>query len=484
MKRDSIKKNFFYQATYQILILALPLITSPYVSRIIGAEGLGIYSYSYSVAYYFVLVSMLGILNYGNRAIAKVRDNQNALNREFSSIALLHIGLAVMSLIIYIIYACLVARDSLYAFIQIAYVLSGLFDITWFYFGIEKFKLTVMRNVTIKILTVLCVFLFVREADDTWKYCLIYAVSMLFSQIILWIPLKRYAQYVRPSRREICRHLKPMLILFIPTIAISLYKYMDKIMIGLISTKEQLGYYENSECIVKVATMITGSLGTVMLPQMSNLIAVKNMEKYYKYINYSMRYILILAYAMAFGLAGVASVFAPIFWGEKFRKCGVLIQILASTVPFVSFANIIRTQFLLPKERDLEYMRSVIIGAIVNLLFNLLLIGRCGALGAAIATVFAEVSVCVIQIFEVRKELQVKKYIWNSVPFLLIGILMFCVVYFLGISFKHTIWTLFIQITSGAIIYIVLTAMLLWVQKDELLLASYRKIIKRRNYRK
>lgn len=455
---------------------------SPYVSRVLGAEGLGIYSYSYSIAYYFVLLSMLGVLNYGNRAIARCRDDRHKLNKEFSGIVTLHIIISFICIIAYILYAVFVAKEQLCALLQAAYVLSGLFDITWFYYGIEKFKLTVARNTLIKLVTVVLVFVLVRDIDDLWVYCLIMSGSMLISQIILWLPLRKYVSYSFPSKNEISRHFKPMLILFIPTIAVSLYKYMDKIMIGLLSNKTQLGYYENAESIVRVLVSIIGSLGTVMLPQMANLVANKNMEQFYKYITVSMRYVMLLAFAMSCGLAGIAKVFAPFFWGDAFETSGKLIQILAITVPFISFANVIRTQFLLPQEKDLAYMVSVIAGALVNLIVNAVLIPEYGAIGAAIATVLAEGTVCIIQAIAVRKNLPICAYIKDATPFGVLGVLMFIIVYRIGNIISNRIMCLFIQLLSGVVIYTIPMVGILYRKRDAVIMNFvYPKILKGKN---
>lgn len=466
IKQTSIKVNFLYQVCYQVLILALPFITSPYVSRVLGAEGLGKYSYSYSVAYYFVLVSMLGVLNYGNRAIARCRDNQLELDKEFSSIVTLHIILSLVCNIAYILYVIYIAKEQLYALMQTAYVLSGLFDITWFYYGIEKFKLTVARNTLIKIVTAVLVFYFVRDTDDLWVYCIIMSGSMLISQIILWLPLKKYVHYSFPTKDQMKIHLKPMLILFIPTIAISLYKYMDKIMIGLLSNKAQLGYYENAESIVRVLTSVICSLGTVMLPQMANLAANKRMEQFYRYINMSMRYVMILAFSMSFGLAGIAKVFAPIFWGAAFEVSGKLIQVLVITVPFVSFANVIRTQYLLPQEKDMEYMFSVIAGAVVNLTANALLIPKYGAVGASAATVSAEGTVCFIQLISVRKDLPISSYIKDAIPFGVLGLFMFVIIYSIESIIADQMICLFVQMSAGIVIYTIPLFIILYKKGD------------------
>lgn len=451
--QSSIKKNFMYQMIYQILIIILPFITSPYIARTIGAAGLGTYSYSYSIAYYFVLFSMLGLVNYGNRAIAQCRDTQDRLNETFSNIVTLHIAFSCICCIVYILYAVFLAEEKLYAGIQFAYVLSGLFDISWFYFGIEKFKLTVTRNVIIKILNVVSVFIFVKNADDLWKYCVIMAFGMLLSQISLWFPLKKFVAFQKPTWEKMKQHIKPLLILFIPAIAVSLYKYMDKIMIGIMSNKTQLGFYENAEKVINIPLTIITSFGTVMLPKMSNLVASNKKEKTNQYIKLSMKYVMCLSFALAFGLAGIGTVFAPVFWGQEFELSGVLIMGLSITIPFMSFANVIRTQYLIPSGKDKEYLSSVIGGAVVNLIVNTLLISRMGAIGATIGTILAEIFVCAIQTLSVRKELPILQYIKEIWIFVVFGAVMFLGVFGIGSVMENKVFTLLPQIICGMVIY-------------------------------
>ncbi|WP_302579575.1 flippase [Clostridium saudiense] len=480
-KKSSIKKNFAYQLIYEILVLILPFITSPYIARVIGAEGLGIYSYTYSVAYYFVLFSLLGIKNYGNRSIAKIRDNRNLLNETFTNILSVHILISIICCIAYGIYVFELKEDRVLATIQGFYVLSGLFDISWFYFGIERFKMTVSRNIIIKIINVICVFTFVKESTDIWKYCAIMAIGSLVSQLTLWIPLKRYIKFVKPEWKNMKIHLKPLFILFIPAIAVSLYKYMDKIMLGIIGDKIQLGYYENAEKVINIPMTIIASFGTVMLPKMCNLATEKNKKLESRYISLSIQFVMCLAFALAFGLSSVGRVFAPIFWGDNFEFSGNIIMGLSTTIPFIAFANVIRTQYLIPNERDKEYLLSVIVGAIVNLVINWILIPRYGAMGATIATIIAEVIVCMIQVLAVRKELDLLKYIKSFYVFIFIGIIMFIGVYSIGIKLGNNITTLFIQIIFGGTFYCTMSGLYFYLTKNEVFIKAIRNMEKRFN---
>ncbi len=450
--KTSVKKNYAYQMIYEILILFLPFITSPYIARIIGAEGVGIFAYSYSIASYFVLFSMLGIQNYGNRVIAKVRDNKDKLNVTFSSLFCVHAFFSFIAFVNYLGYA-IIHRQHIYNVIQIMYVASAIFDISWFYFGIERFKLTVFISSVVKIINVILVFTLIRSANDLWKYCAIMSGSMLISQIALWLPLKRYVSFKKVSIKLIFSHVKPLFVLFVPAIAISLYKYMDKIMIGALNGNEQLGYYENAEKVINIIMTIITSFGTVMLPKMSNLIASGDKQVFQKYISISIQFVMFQAFALAFGLAAVGDIFAPVFWGKGFDVSGKIIRALSITIPFVSFANVIRTQYLIPNEKDRQYLISVIMGAVVNLNINWLLIPTMGAGGAAVGTIIAEITVCLIQAFCVRHSLPVGFYAKQSLPYLIIGCLMFICVYPVGVYMGKHVITLLSQIFLGAIIY-------------------------------
>lgn len=484
MKSNSVKKNFIYQLVYDILIMILPFLTSPYIARVIGAEGLGIYSYHYSISYYFVLFSILGLRNYGNRTIAKCRDNKEELDSTFSNLLAVHILVSLICCVGYIAYLFVVNQnEKIYAAIMFIQVLSGLFDISWFYFGIEHFKLTVSINTVVKVVNVICVFVFVKNTKDLWIYCLIMALGALISQIALWFPLNKYVHLVRPQWQIMKTHIKPMLILFIPSIAVSLYKYMDKIMIGVLSNKIQLGFYENAEKVINIPTTIITSFGTVMLPKMSNLMSTKGKNEIGRYIKISMFYVMWLSYALTFGLASVATVFAPVFWGTDFYQSGLIIMGLAITIPFISFANVIRTQYLIPSSRDKEFMVSVVSGAVVNLIVNAILIPTKGSFGAMIGTIIAEVTVCAIQCWTVRKELQLFDLFKQSSPFVFFGILMFAVVFGMGRVLSCNVMTLLLQIAMGGLIYCAVSFVYLYHIKETTFLNIVNKFLDKKKYK-
>lgn len=453
-----MKKNFIYNILYQILILFLPLITIPYVSRILGANGIGIYSYTYSIAYYFMIIAMLGLNNYGNRTIAKIRDNKEELSKEFWSIYLLQVIISVLMVILYILYVLIFeSQYKIIAIIQIMYVISSVFDINWFFFGMEKFKLTITRNIVIKLISLVLIFVLIKTPEDLWKYVAILAASTMFSNIILFSFIRKYVKFVKISLKDIKKHLKPSIILFLPVIAVSIYKIMDKIMLGLLSNVTEVGYYENAEKMTQVPLSIITALGTVMLPRVSNMLSNKKEDEVKKILEKTMPLIMFLTFPMVLGIIAISNDFAIVFFGEEFKKSGYLIQLLSITVVFLAWGNVIRTQYLIPKEKDREYIISAFLGAIVNFITNLIFIPRFSSLGACIGTIMAEFVVMFYQTYVLRKELNIKKYLKDSSTFLIKSLIMFIIVILIGkIIEDNKFIRIIVQVSVGILIYIIL----------------------------
>lgn len=473
----SAKKNFIYNLGYQLLVMILPLVTTPYISRVIGPEGVGIQSYTYSVANYFVLFALLGINNHGNRSIAMVRSDKEKLNRTFSSIYSVQFVMSAIMGGLYFGYILFVVKNNKIIYIiQSIYILSALLDINWFFFGMEQFKLTVVRNTIIKLVSVLSIFILVRSSKDLYLYSLILALSSVISQCVLWTQIKKYANFVRVSKKQILLQVKPILVLFIPAIAISIYKIMDKIMLGSMTNMIQVGIFENSEKIISIPLGVISALGTVMLPKMSNLYAKGDEVGGGKYIGLSIDFIVFISIGSIFGLIGVSPTLIPIFLGEKFIDCVKIVSVMSITVVFLAWANVIRTQYLIPKKKDGIYIMSTIIGACVNLIVNFMLIGKYGALGATVGTIFAEGSVCLYQTIKIRKELDVKSYIKKSSFYILPGIVMCTIIRGIYNILGQTVFSGLMQIIIGGVVYVILSIIYMLVSKNEIAVNSLRKI--------
>lgn len=463
----SVKKNYLYSVAFQLLTICMPLITSPYISRVLGAEMLGTQTYCYSIANYFYIFAMLGVANYGNRSIARVRDNKRELTKTFWTIydfQLMRAG--VMTLLYFLFVFIFFQQYRIIAFINGIYVFSSAIEISWFFFGLEEFKITVIRNAVLKILNTICIFIFVKSQSDLWIYSLLVCGSAVLTNASLWVFAKRYIGFYKPKLFELLPHIKPEIVLFIPVISISIYNVMDKVMLGYMCTTTDVGYYNNAESIITIPLGFITALGNVMMPHAANLIARKKEEQCKAEIEKSILFVMLVSCPMAFGVAGISNVFAPVYFGKNFLPCATLMAWLAPKIVFCSWANVIRTQYLIPRNKDREYIISILAGAGINLLMNLCLIPHLAALGAVIGTICAEFTVAFMQTFFVRKQLPVRQYLFESIPFIAFGFFMFVCVRKIVEYFGVNVLSLLIGIISGILIYITLVILfLLFSQK-------------------
>lgn len=410
----NLSKNLVYNIIYQVLLYIIPFILTPYLSRTLGATQIGEYSYTYSIVYYFMLFTLLGINNYGVRKISKAKREKDALGEAFSSIYGLQLFLGLISLIVYnLVSVVLLSTHHTILLIHNLFLISAVVDINWFFFGIEKFDITVTRNAIIKVLSTLLIFMLVKSPDSILIYTIIMAGSTLLSQSYLVAILHKYINfYPLDISKSIKHHFIKCLVLFIPVIAYSIYRVMDKTMIGGIVSTTELGYYENAEKIINIPIGILTAIGTVMLPFMSKQ-AKKDQstmgDKKNDILYRMFQVCFLIMIPMAFMLFVIAKDFTSIYFGPGFEKSGDILMLLSSTIIFATVANIIRTNYLIPNEKDKIYVASTIVGAVVNLILNLVLIKSLGAIGACIGTIAAEASVMFYQIIATRKNIDYKK---------------------------------------------------------------------------
>ena len=465
---SSLKKNLAYNVAYQILVIILPLITAPYVSRVLGADGLGTYSYIFSIVTYFGLFGMLGIANHGNRSVALVRDNRQKVSEAFSNTYIIQLCTTVIALLLYFLFIYYwFSGDKTIAYIESIIVLSYILDITWFFFGLEQFAVTVTRNAIIKIATVVAIFIFVRSREDLWIYALIMSCGMLFSQIYLWLRIRKYADFCKPSWSQVKSNIKPVLMLFIPAIAYSIYKLLDKVMLGAMSSMSQVGLFDNAEKIINIPSSLITAFGTVMMPRITVLLGTGD-EHRISYLNkISVRYFTLLVVGAAFGLAGICNVLAPVYFGSEFVGSAPIIAGLGFSLIFVTWANVIRTQYLIPNKLDKPYVISSVIGALANLAVNIILIPKFAGIGAMIGTIIAEFTVFFVQLILVRRSFPMSQYLQPVLFLFPIGMIMFAVVYWIGAYMGNTIITLIIQILVGGFLYLSGSMVYLKVIHDE-----------------
>lgn len=450
----SITKNYLYNLLYQIVVLLVPLITIPYISRVLGSEGVGANAYTHSILQYFVLAGSIGISMYGNRTIAYIKNDIEKLNSTFWSIFYLKIITTSLAFGAFLIFLNYVNEFHFIFVIQSVYIIAAMFDITWLYIGLEDFKKTVIRNLIVKIISTIAIFIFVQNPEDLWKYVLLLVLSQLIGNLTLYMYLPKTVSFVRVSLKEIFSHLKPTLALFIPQVSIQIYLVLNKTMLGIFGNTHEVGIFDNSDRIVKILLALVTAMGIVMLPRVASTYASGDKGKVNGYLHSSFKFQSYLAIPLMFGLIAIVPNFTPWFFGPGFEDTVNVIMILSPIVLFIAWSNVFGTQYLLAIGKTKLFTLSVTVGAVVNLLLNFYFIPRYFSIGAAIGTLIAEFAVTLVQYIMVRKEIRLKVMFDGFGRFLLSGLVMYLVVWYIGNQINPSMFSTFIQIFVGMIVYI------------------------------
>lgn len=451
---NSAKKNYIYNTAFSVLNMIIPLITAPYLARILGSDGVGVYTFYFSIAQYFTILCKLGLTNYGTRHIAAIRDNKEAARTEFTNLYAMQLCVTLMVSICYFGYVILLAENKELAGIFGIWVISAGFDIDWLLFALEEFKEAAIRNCFVKIAAAAAVIFFVRGADDVWKYAWITTVGYAGGYVFLWSRCRGYIAVKSVDIKTVFSHIKPCFILMIPVIALNIYRTMDKVMLGMFSSMSETGLYEYAEKLIYCLTAFISSLGTVMMPKMSNFIAKKDMKSVSAYMFDSMAFIIFLSSGMCFGIAAISNSLIPWLYGAQFAGSTILLKLLAVTLIFIAWGNVIRTQYVIPGRRDGIYIGSITTGAVVNLFVNALLIPRYDAIGACVGTIGAEFSVVLFQGVFLHRELPYLEYLKKTAPFLGMGMAMYAGCKVIEWKLGPGFFTMMIQMICGGIAYV------------------------------
>lgn len=476
MQRKSLLKNYIYNTVYQLLVMLTPLITTPYISRILGAENIGIYSFSTSIVSYFTLFATLGTTIYGQREISYLQDDREKRTEVFWNIEVFSCINTVLWLVLYGIYIWLVCDNVIVYSILAMNVIAVAFDITWLFQGMEEFGRITFRNALFKILNIIYVFIFVRSENDLNIYILGMCLLPLLSILSLWGELWKIVD--RPNLRKIrpFTNVKEILLMFIPFLAISIYTVLDKIMLGLLTeTKIENGYYEQATKVSKTALTLVTALGTVMMPRIGYYYERNEKDTVRNYMYESYRFVWFMGTPLCFGLIGLSANFVPWYYGNGYEKVVPLLSILSLLILAIGINNVTGMQYLIATKRQNTFTFTVIVGAIVNFILNLILIPKWYSVGAAIASVFAETIVALLQIFIIRNEVSPKIILSCGRHYWLAGVTMLAFLYGLGRWLTPSVFHSIFMIICGGIWYIIY---LLFV-KDEFLITQLKKIFSR-----
>ncbi len=458
LKPDSAKRNFTFQIMYHTVILVIPLIVSPYLTRVLGSNSLGVYTYTYSIAYYFVVVAMLGINRHGQRIIAQRRHDETELRKTFWSLLCVHLIASLLSLAAYFVYVIWICgSDKNIAMIQGLYVFSAALDITWLFQGLEKFQIVVIRNVVVKLLETACIFIFVKSPADTAIYTLIMCTSVCLGFLVMFPQVLSAIPPIRFSLKDMQEHIKPLFTLFAATVAVTLYTVFDKTLLGIMKTKDDVAFYEYSDKIVKIPRQFIGVIGTVLFPRACIYASKNDFKGMRKTYDYCLIVSCFIGFASCFGLAAVADLFSVVYYGEAFAICGPVIISMCPLILIIGLGETVRDSFIYPLKKDSTMVKILTANAIINLALSILLIPSMGIYGAVVGTIGAETFGMIAEFVVCRKYISLKDSLRNGVPFAVIGLIMYVVVRIVAQYTAASIAGLLIQIAVGAFIYLLLS---------------------------
>lgn len=457
MKKRSITSNYIYNLIYQLVIILIPLLTTPYLTRVLGATKLGIYSYTYSIVTIFFLLAALGINTYGQREIAYVQDDIKKRSKIFFELLIIRIFSTLFSAIVLFIFSNITSSYSLYYQIFLMYVISNLFDITWLYQGLENFKTVSIRSLIIKVIYFISIFVFIKNENDIYIYILLYSISTIITNLSFWININKIIEKVNYKNLNIKKHIKTVITFFIPQIASLIYTVLDKTMIGLIVPEiESVYFYEQASYIDKTILMLITTIGTVMISKVAYAFEKNNIKQVKEYMIQVINFVWLSGSALSFGVCGIIKNLVPWFYGDGCIQIINLVYIMSPLIIIIGLNNVIGIQYLVPTKQQNKYIFAVVCGAIINFVLNLIFINLFSSIGAGISTVLAEFLILLIELYYVRDMIKLQEVFKPAFKYIIIGLIMFLATYFSGYIFGPVFYGTILQIIIGFIIYIIL----------------------------
>ena len=387
-------KNYLYNLSYQILTIILPIITVPYVTRIFTSDDLGNYGFYYSIVSYFSLFAMLGIGIYGTKQIAAARD----VSSTFWNIYAIQLIASLLALFVYVITLVSIPKMSGMVPIILGIVLlTKMIDISWLFTGKEDFKKITLRNTMVKVAGVISIFTFIKSSEDLYLYIFLIVIFDFLGQFVMWIPAKKFIKRPSFDTKIIKKNLHPIVLLFLPQVAISLYVVLDRTLLGLLGSYSDVGIYEQGQKLTSILLTVVSSLGAVMLPRVANLLSERKEKEAQNMVRFSFILYNLIIFPMIFGLIAINEIFVKLFLGQNFQDVKYVLYIIVFNIMFIGWTNILGYQVLVVRNKNKEFMLSTTIPAIVSVAVNITVIPFFGYIGASITSVVVEFLVFAIQ---------------------------------------------------------------------------------------
>ena len=408
-KEKSLKKNFCMNAILTMSQFIFPLITFPYVSRILLAEGTGKVSFATSIISYFAMFAQLGIPTYGIRACAQVRNDKKKLSKTAQEIFIINIIMSILAYIVFFIALCNVPRlkdEKTLLIIVSATIFFNAIGMEWLYKALGQYTYITIRSVIFKFIALIAMFLLIHQQSDYIIYGAISIFASSASNIFNFFNVHKYISLRPVGEYNFKQHLKAVSVFFALSCAATIYVNLDTVMLGFMKTNVDVGYYNAAVKIKTILVSIVTSLGTVLLPRASYYVEHGLKEDFYRITKKAINFVFLVAtplmlYFMFFAKEGIF-----FLSGNTYGGAIVPMQIIMPTLFFIGLTNIMGMQILVPLGKENIVLYSEIVGAVVDLAINYILIPKYASAGAAIGTLVAEIAVWIVQYIYLRKQIK------------------------------------------------------------------------------
>ena len=421
---NSLKTNVFFMFMVKVFVYSIPIITEPYLSRVFGPDGIGEYTYVYSIVSYFSLAVNFGFTGYGVKNISSCRNNKREYSDIFWSIVVTRCFLFLCSFFAYVILLCGLKHKypelsiGLYLSLSLT-IFSNLFDITYLFQALERIKWVSIINFIVRFVCLICIFMFVKGKNDLLVYAIIQSLQILFIAVCPWLLVKKTIYKPRRNTINLISVLSDAFYFFIPTLAVTLCSLIDKTMLGSMCKKSEVGYYEQADKMINVIIGVLHSFAEVFTSRISYLVYEKAEEEINKRIQKMFELYALVGLPAMMGLMAVGPRFIVAYFGSAFKPAVYVLYILLPLIVFKSLSNAIGNIYYGP--RGLMWMTSIfyIVGSVINILLNAFLIPEWGAKGAATASFVSELLITCIFIIYSRKKVPFNKIASRAcIPFI------------------------------------------------------------------
>lgn len=486
-KRLSLRANYIFNFISQILTLIVPIITTPYLSRIFHESGNGQIAFANTIVSYFITFANLGYSIYGQREIAKHQDDAEECSHIFWEIMALRLILTIASVVILLGLVLGNIFDIKYKSLILIYgiqVLAVPFDIQFLYQGEEDFKSIAIRTIILRVLTIISVFVFVKSENDIWLYALLYSCSVFISDLIMWPSIRRFLHFVPLTSLHLKRHLLPALIIFLPTLAVSVYGSLDKLMIGYLAPNPDYdnGCYDQAMKINQTILVFVTVIDSVMIARNSADFGKEDIDSLKKHISQALNYVWFIGIPLIVGMCILANNLCSWFLGNGYEEVPLLLCIMSVRF-IVSGLNVVFGNELFVVIGKEKYTTvGYIVTGIINLILNFVFIPRYGAVGGAITTAVAEGSCALVLAIIALKEkyVTIKQLLFPSFKPTISAGIMFIPIYFMEKNLPYAIWSFLVITLVGFATYL----LCLFIMQDNfviyLMKSSFQWLAKRR----